>query len=1021
MLKLSKYFLEHPRITNMVVLLIIVIGIFSVMSLQRQGDPAVSYDIMKITASYPGASPGDVEINVTNKIEERLLEVENINIITSMSMENLSIIFVEVNTDAGDEEKTKDAIKDSLLRVTGLPKAVTEKPLIEELGSGGQRILEIALTGDIPELELRAYARELETILKEVNGVSKITKIGYRKREIAINVDIKKMKEQSISFGEIIASIKNRNIRMSGGTIESFVAEKNILTLAQYNNPLDVKKVIVRSNYEGYALSLNSIAAISESFEPPELLYRGNGKPGIALIAAARENADAITLAEDLRKKTGQFKKNLPPSVEVHIIYDSSQWLGAIFDILKINGLIGFVMVFLVLVLFFDFRSAFWAAFGIPFSILGALILFQPMGITLHSVAMGAMILVLGIVVDDAIVISEKIYALKQQGMTSIDACVKGTAQMFKPICAAVLTTIIAFLPLFFIPGIMGKFIVDIPVVVTLILGFSLLEAILFIPAHLKNAAPPESKPEKAGWFVSVRKWYTGILLISIRNRKKVMAGYVLLAVLIITAAVFSLKFVLNQQEDRDFFNIVIEARPGTSLERTAMMIEPVEEILRETISPEVLKGFSTQIGHHDRDVISAGRRSNWAMTSVYLEPAENRDISSEEIMDTMKPKFEELKKQQGFHRLSIEPLGALDTGKAVEVIYTGNNEASRNLIEKETLAFLKEIKGVRGIETSSMRGKEELQLRLQYKKMAQMGISAYAVAQSVRTAFDGFVVTSIQKDGEEISYRVRIKNGKKFSPENILNLPVANRENKLVFLKHFARLTMEPGSAMIRHNNGKRSVTLSADVDNRVIISREVNIRVREKFEKRVAAEPGLRMELGGQEEESSSGLRGFYYALIVAFISIFFILVVVFNSYLQPFFIMAIIPFAFAGVCATLMIHGQPMTLIALLGFLGLMGVVVNDTIVMISHLNDRCGREGVSAKVIAQGAAERFRPVILTTLTTFAGLLPTAYGIGGDFPALRPMVLTMAWGLVFATFVTLGFIPLLYSVKVNNKIGV
>jgi len=1023
MLRITEYFIKNQRITNMVVLVLFMAGIFGALTLQREQFPTVSFDLIKITTFYPGASPEDVEINVTNRIEDQLKEVENISKMTSMSMENISVIMLQLNSDTEDNEKTKNDLRDAVQRVSDLPASVQERPLIEEMKSSNLPVLELAISGELPEEELRKYTRDLEARIKETRGVSSVSKIGYRKREVKIAVKLPAIREQAISFSQIIGAIKNRNVRSSGGTIESYVGEKNIVTLSEYKDPLDVSGVIVRSNYEGFQVKLEDVAVIKDDYEKPRILYRGNGKPAVSMIVSKQESADIITLSEDLHNVLDDFKKTIPKTLHITEVYDYSIFTRTMLDIVVTNGIVGFILVLLVMFLFLDRRSAFWSAIGIPFSMLGAIVLFIPFGINLNIITLTSMILVLGIVVDDAIVITEKVYTLKQSGLGNKEATLEGVKQMVMPVSAAILTTIFAFVPIIFIPGVMGRFMASIPVVVTIVLLFSLLDAVFFIPSHIVHADPPTGIPKRIQWLEKLKKWYYAIILVALRNRMKVLFGYLLLFLIIMGFSFGFMRFMLDEDIDQDFFAIVIEAPRGTSLEKTSSKLPPIEKLIESSIPAEVMKSYTAHVGNHDINFFgaSAGQHSNWAIINVFLIPASEREITSEKIIEDLKAPIADLKKQHAFKRLEVVPVGGMDTGKAVEVIFTSANDKTRNNFMKEVISFLKKQPGVRSIETSSSRGKDELRLILNYKMLAQTGLTAMDVAHTVRTAFDGTVVTSVRHMGEEIDFRVQIQNPSHFQTSGILKLPVANREGRLIPLSMVAGLKNETGDSVIHHYQGRRSVSITADIDSKVTTSGEVNMNIRKHFEKKISGIPGLRMKLAGQEEETATSMKGLYFALAVVLVSIYFLLVVLFNSYLQPVLIMSIIPFAVMGTFLTLMLHNRPLILISLIGMLGLIGIVVNDTIVMISHLNKKCREEGKSNEIIASAALDRFRPVILTTLTTFAGLIPTAYGIGGDLPSIRPMVLTMAWGLVFSTIVTLGYIPLLFSLlKVKSKQG-
>jgi multidrug efflux pump subunit AcrB len=354
--------------------------------------------------------------------------------------------------------------------------------------------------------------------------------------------------------------------------------------------------------------------------------------------------------------------------------------------------------------------------------------------------------------------------------------------------------------------------------------------------------------------------------------------------------------------------------------------------------------------------------------------------------------------------------------GKPITVIYTSDDDELRAKFEKETMEFLSGIDGVKGIETTNVKGKDELRLKLDYDQMAKLGLTALDVSRTVRAAFEGEVVTSIRKGGEEIDFRVSLADPKKYRAEGVLDLSIANSMGKLVPLGSFARFDETAGPSVIRHYDGNRSVTVTAEVDTDRITSIEANELVRKEFMPKAHKHAGFKMEIGGEEKKTMESMQSFFMALVMACVAIYFLLVILFNSYVKPILIMSAIPFALIGVFLTFMIHGLPLSFIALIGILGLVGVVVNDTIVMVSHLGKVCERFGATFTTIGRGAADRFRPVILTTLTTTAGLMPIAYGIGGDLPFIRPMVLALAWGLVFATLISLIFIPLVYSLYVR-----
>ncbi len=1018
MIKITEYFIRRPRVANLILALIVLAGILSALSLRRQADPTIAFDIMKITTEYPGASPEDVEVNVTDPLEDELAEVEDIDEMVSLSMESLSVVFIWIDPDAADNARVKQDIRTAVDRVTGLPRQVTDKPKVDEIRSTSAPVMEIAISGDISEAKLRQYAKDLENDLKGAKGIGLIEKIGYRKREVHIQAQVNKLDDRYVSLAEIMNAIEARNVRTTGGSLESYVTEKKIVTFAEYEEPLEVADVIIRSTFTGERVRIKDVARVIEGFEEHDIIPRAGGRDCIALSIRSQATADIITLSKEVQKILSRFSQGLPDTVTAKIIYDKSDYTRSLLKMVKYNGLIGFALVLAVMLFFLDRTSAFWTAMGLPIAICGALIFFPLFDLTLNMVTLSAMILVLGMLVDDAIVISENIYRYKEKGLGAVEATIEGVQNVFWPVTASVLTTILAFLPMLFMTGLTGKFIVGIPIVVLLMLGFSLLESTSFLPGHVCHATPPKTAPRRTRWVATLAEFYRRRLTWCLANRKKVLGVYLLIFIAVLGASHLWLKLVLFPQNDPDILNIIVETPQGMPLMQTKAKIPEVEAVVEAIVPAEAMQSYTTRIGHHDADAYggTAGNYDNWALITIYLKPAEERTAVAETIVEQI---GQRLKTLDGFQKLYIEPLSdGPPMGKPVTIHYTSDDDALRKAFEEKTTAFLETVDGVYAVESSNIPGKDELRLVLDYDQMARLGLTALDVAKTVRAAFDGEIVTSIRTSGEEIDFRVMLADRKKYREEQVLELEISNKTSKLIPLKNFAHLKETRGPAVLRHYDGRRSVRVTAEVDTNTITSHEVNQLVEAKFMPEAMQHAGFKMELGGEEKKTQESMASFYFALMVALMAIYFLLVVLFDSYLQPILIMSAIPFALIGVFITFMIHGLPLGFIALIGILGLFGVVINASIVMVSTLDEWCERDGMSFAAIAEAAKLRFRPVLLTTITTVAGLLPTAYGIGGDLPFIRPMVLALAWGLVFGTVISLVLIPLLYAMMGRVK---
>ena len=480
-----RFFAERHLLAYLITTLIILLGVSTLINIKRDSFPKVEFGELLITAEYPGASPEDVELKVTNEIEKELKEVTGIKRYMSWSMENVSIIHLVIDPDEKDKDKTIVEIREAVSRVTDLPPEVTESPLVTELGTSVFPMIEVGLTGDVPYQELRRTAKFFEKKLENLPGIAKVERFGYRAREIKVEVSPKAMLKHEVSLSKIISAIQSPNIRATGGSFESYTSDKNIVTLAQFRNPTEVKEVIVRTTFSGPLIRVKNLAIVKDDFEPEKVLSRVNGVSAISLVAYKSESADIVRTVDNIKKLIESEKQYLPNGINLVISDDHSQYVRQRFSIVTTNGLIGLALVLIVLTIFINLRIAFWVALGIPVTVLGVIFLLPTFDTFLDSITLTAMVIVMGIIVDDAIIISENIYQRHEQGDSPIDAAVNGLVGVFKPVLTTIFPTVIVFTPMFFMPGTLGKFIYVIPLVIILALLVSLMESTLALPSHL--------------------------------------------------------------------------------------------------------------------------------------------------------------------------------------------------------------------------------------------------------------------------------------------------------------------------------------------------------------------------------------------------------------------------------------------------------------------------------------------------------------------------------------------------------
>lgn len=1005
-----RFFAERHILATLITIMIILLGLSTLVQIKRGIYPQVDFGMMSIMTRYPGASPEDVELNVTNKIEEELKSVVGIDYFTSFSMENVSAIMVIVDINEKDQDKIKTEIREAVGRVTDFPAEVTDSPLITELNTTtAMEVIEVGLSGDLPYKETRELARLFEKKLKTISGVSRLERFGYRAREIKVNVSPRSIGKYQIPMREIIAAVQARNIRGTAGSFESYTSEKNLVTLAQFRNPLEVGDVIVRSSFDGPLIRIKDLAVVKDDFEDERFLSRVNGQSAISFLVFMNESADAIRTCDAIKNLVEKERKTLPKGVDMLYSNDTSRVVRNSFRVVLNNGLIGLILVVLLLPVFLNFRTAFWVAMGIPVAFLGTIFLLPLFGGFLDTITLSGMILVIGIIVDDAIIISENITRRRELGDEPLEAAVTGIHEVFRPVVTTVLTTFLVFAPMFFMPGVFGKFIIPIPLAISLALFLSLIEATIALPAHMVPSIRRHSvKSARLNWFTILRDRYQRVVFRLLRFRYILVLVFIIILSGSLWYAGSYIKFILFPSDMAQQFYIVIELPTGTPLRTTSDKVKEIEELIA-ALPEDELASFVTRIG---TNILINAESENYAAMRIDLTPYTERSRNAEEIVEDLR---KETSKLQGFEEIvyTIET-GGPPIGKPVSLRFTGYDDDMRKALADSVAAFLSTIEGVKDIIRDDKPGKDQVEIKIDYDNLSRLGLTVADVAQNVRIAYDGQVVTSVRYGDEDVDFRVMIQEKARKQLSYLNELLIPNRQARLIPLKQVASLRSGPGPSDYRHFNGERTVTIEADVEQDKITPLEVTEAVQKKFDLDKDW-PGIQLALRGEVFETQQSMAGLFRTLVIAVIGIYFLLVLLFNSLTQPFLVMAAIPFGITGVIVAFGLHGEPFSFVGIMGIIGLSGVVVNDSLVLVNHINEQRKQkpEKNIRKIVSEGTADRLRAIILTTLTTIAALLPLAYGLGGTSAFMAPMALALGWGLVFATPLTLVLVPCLFMI--------
>ncbi|MFC1481679.1 efflux RND transporter permease subunit [Candidatus Neomarinimicrobiota bacterium] len=1011
-----RFFAERHILASLITIMIILLGLSTMMGIKRDIYPHVEFGIMNITTVYPGASPEDVELNVTNKIETELLGVTGIDRVTSISMENVSVIGVFVDINEPDQDEIMSEIREAVARVTDFPAEVTQSPQLTEMKQTMPAI-EVGLSGDVPYGELREYARIFDKKLRDIRGISHLDKYGYRAREIRVEVSPDAAAEYQIPLREIIAAIQRRNIRGTSGSFESYTSEKNLVTLAQFRDPLEVGDVVVRSTFDGPLVQVKDLAIMRDDFDEIRVLSRMNGVDAISFVVFVSDAADVIRTTDAVKAMVEQEQGNMPAGISIRYAADTSSIIRNSFDVVLTNGLIGLVLVVLLLTVFLNTRTAFWVAMGIPVSLLGVIFLLPQVGIYLDTITLTGMILVIGIIVDDAIIIAENIAAHRDKGEEPLEAAVNGISEVFSPVLTTVLTTFLVFAPMFFMPGIFGKYVAVIPMAISLALFVSLFEVMVALPAHLVPGLRRKTGTTAGrSWFQALRVKYRRFVERFLRFRYLLLVLFMGVLIGSVGYAGKFMKFIMFPSEMATSFYVLIETPTGTSLKATSETVRKVEELIA-SIPDQELESYVSRIG---TNVMINAESENYAGMTVSLAPYAERERTADEIVEELRQKAEGI---EGIADIVFfVNTGGPPIGKPINVKIVGSNDDMRTRLADSVETFLNGQDGVKDVSRDDKAGKEQVEIKIDYLRLSRLGLTVADVAQNVRLAYDGEVVTSVRYGDEDVDFRVLMSRSGRQKLDYLNELKIPNREGRLIPLGDVAALVTGPGASDFRHYNSDRTVTVNADVDQNIITALGANEALTSHFNLD-RDWPGMQFLKGGEVVETEESVGGLMRTLLIALVGIYFLLVLLFNSLTQPFLVMIAIPFGISGVIIAFALHGQPMSFTAMMGVIGLSGVVVNDSLVLVSHINTLIKEQGRDnlISLVAEGTSDRLRAVIMTTLTTVVGLLPLAYGLGGTDAFMAPMALALGYGLLFATPLTLVLVPCLFIAGNDLRLGI
>ncbi|MBL7069592.1 MAG: efflux RND transporter permease subunit [Candidatus Omnitrophica bacterium] len=1020
-MKLAEFSVKQSLFINLLSVFVIIAGCVAAIGMSREAFPNISFDRIMVTTAYPGASAEEVEKLVTIPLEKELNEVDDVEEMRSSSIEGLSTIVIKLEADVKNKDDVVNDIQKAVDRVKNLPKDIYDDPLVADRESKHVPMIGIALSGQLEEKAIQRIAEDLEDEILDVDGVATIRRYGWRDQEMWVEVDPDKLREYHMSTEEIMESLKRRNISIPGGSILHGSEEFNIRTTGEFYTKEEIEKVVIRANDTGNWIRVSDVASVKDTFHDEDLINKAFGTRCVYLLVIKKGSADAIDVVSRVKEVVDDFEKKQPAELKLAYVDDLSFYIKRRLSTLGRNGIIGFILVVVSLLTFLNRRVALVTALGIPIAFLATFIVMSFLGYSINLITMFGLIVVLGMLVDDGIIIAENCYRYMEGGMPPREAAIVGTQEVIKPVTATILTTMATYTPLMMMTGILGQFIKYIPIVIVIALAASMFEAFIILPSHIADFV--KIKKDKTGkvfskkntvWFQKLLGFYTRLLTGAITRRYRVCIGVFLTFLVCLVLAVKVMPFELFSSRGVEIFFVRGEAKIGTPLSETNRYISKVEdEILR--LPKKELDTFITQVGMiaEDPDSPHVRRGSHLVQIVVYLTPEGGRKRSASEIIDDIRAKTKDIK---GFERLYYEKVRhGPPVGKPVAIKIRGEHHKTMEEIAGRFKTFLGTIRGVSDVNDDYQLGKEEIMVVVDEDAATNAYLTVGEVAGSVRNAFEGGIATSIKREkaAEEIDVLVRFPEDVRNSLEAFDKILIPNKFGNLIPLNRIASFERRRGVFAIGHLDGKKVINVSADVDTEIIKSVEANRIVMNKFKTIEEEYPGYAVKYGGEQEETAKSMRSLSKAFILAFILVFMILATNFKSLVQPLVVMVAIPFGIIGVVIMFLFHREPFSFLAIIGIVGLSGVVVNDSIVLVDFIN-RLREKGIDRRhSIIEAGQLRLRPVILTTITTVLGLMPVAYGIGGSDPILIPMALAMCWGLAFSTALTLIVIPCIYAI--------
>lgn len=1009
--KIIEYFIKHSVVTNWIMIIICAAGIIGLFSLERRINPKFEMDEIEIDVPYPGASAREVEEGIVIKIEENLRGLEGIEKVRSISQDGYGSLTVEM-TPGYDMNKAIQDIKNSVNSINSYPTGA-EKPVVRQNTMWNRAIL-ISIYGPEDLFVLKKIVEEFRDELLATGKVSSVRYWGIPNREFSIEVSPDDLIRYKLTINDIAEAVRNANLDISSGSV---VTEQEEILIRSYNKKyeaVDLENIEIVSSVDGRKIYLKDICTVQEQWPENRFFSEYNGMKSVGFNVMYNNNEDVVEIDRITLELAEKYNEKYAGLVEFKPFIRETEDLTERIDLLTQNGILGFLLVVVVLGLFLNTRLSFWVSLGIPISLLGMFIVLWAMGITINEMSLFGMILVIGILVDDAIIIGENIYAhYEKYGKSAFRAAVDGTMEVIKPVATSVITTMVAFAPYFFFYGMLGKHVWQIAAVVIISLGFSLVEAFIILPAHLAHSKAMKIEKKDNNIFTRMReswnrfleyflyKVYGKVLRFSLNNRWGVSA--LVIAIVMVIMGLFAGSHIRAQ-----FFPELEPPYTRIQVEVPAGMSANIADELRDKVIQKALffaEDWENPEEGRDYPIKHYTSWMNGGTINIFfvLPSSDERDYTIGEFSQALNESLGPIPEAE-----NITVGGWTFGGRPIDVKLQ-STDYTQLLKAKELLKEeLKTIDGVKDIQDDTPLGNNEFIVDLKPRGKA-LGFTLRDLTTQLRQGFYGQEVMRLQRGRDEMKMWVRFTKDDRLSISQIENLKVRTPSGDFVPFKEVADYRIERSLRRIRHEDGHRSIRVMANLDysknDLNVVLQELNATIIPKVLSQVE---GVNRAYGGQSEEMDKILDSMQISMTIGLIIMFTILMFLLKSYMQTALIMSLIPLGIIGAVIGHMIIGIPVSILSFLGIVALAGIIINDSVVLVHKFNSHI-MEGMPVKeALYEAGTARFRPILLTTITTAVGLAPIIFLRSEQGQFLVPMAVSVAFGLLFGTFITLIMLP-------------